>query len=269
MSNYELGVIGGGNMGGAVITVAINTYHLPAEKIVVSALRDQRRAKLEHDLHVTCQAGVQDAASAPHVLLSVKPQVVHGMAEMIRPHLRDDALVVSILAGVDTASLDAMLGGKGRIVRAMPNTPLLVGSGMSAICAGPRATEADVEWVSDLLGCGGRTVIVEESQMDAVTAVSGSGPAYMFYLVEAMIAAGVAEGLSESDARLLASQTCLGAGGLLMEAEEDPAALRRRVTSPGGTTQEAIETMEREGIFEGLVASIRAAAKRSRELGKS
>jgi pyrroline-5-carboxylate reductase len=145
---------------------------------------------------------------------------------------------------------------------------MLVGEGMSALAKGPRATGEDLLWAQKLFASCGRTVVVSEDQLDAVTAVSGSGPAYLFYLAEAMIEAGVAEGLPASTALALAAQTCLGAGRLLLESGEGPEALRARVTSPNGTTQRAIETMDAAGVKPALVEAIRAAAARSRELGK-
>ena len=138
---------------------------------------------------------------------------------------------------------------------------------MSALAAGPRATAGDVDWAEKLFASCGRTVRVEETLMDAVTAVSGSGPAYLFYLVEAMIEAGAAEGLPRETAATLAAQACLGAARMVLESGESPQTLRARVTSPGGTTQRAIETMESAGVKDALVQAIRAAAARSRELG--
>jgi pyrroline-5-carboxylate reductase len=150
----------------------------------------------------------------------------------------------------------------------MPNTPMLVGCGASAIAAGPLAREEELAWTQRLLATGGLTVRVDEELMDAVTAVSGSGPAYFFYLIEAMVAAGVTEGLDEATARALAAATCTGAGRMVTETGETPEVLRARVTSPGGTTQRAIETLQAAKVKEALVAAVRAAAERSRELGK-
>ncbi len=150
----------------------------------------------------------------------------------------------------------------------MPNTPMLVGCGASAIAAGPRATEDDLRWTERLFAAGGMTCRVDEGLMDAVTAVSGSGPAYFFYLVEAMIAAGAAEGLPADVAASLAAATCAGAGKMLTETGERPEVLRAKVTSPGGTTQRAIETLQRAGVKDALIAAIRAAAAKSRELGR-
>ena len=267
MNTYELGVIGGGNMAEAIVTAAAKGGMLSAGQIVVGEPSVERRRVLAEKLGVACEEHNGSTASAPRVLLAVKPQVMSDVLRQIAGDVSADALVISIAAGVSCAKLDAGLGGQGRIVRVMPNTPMLVGAGMSAVCAGPRATEDDVDWVCKLLACGGEAVVVDESQMDAVTAVSGSGPAYFFYLVEAMVAAGVAEGLSEADALALARQTCLGAGKLMADSGDAPAELRRRVTSPGGTTQRAIETMEAQNVQSAIVEAVRSAAARSRELG--
>jgi pyrroline-5-carboxylate reductase len=193
---------------------------------------------------------------------------VAEVLDEIKPVVKEDATIISIAAGVTTAFIDERLEGKGRIIRVMPNTPMLVGAGMSAIAAGPRATNEDVHWTQRLFSASGLTVVVDEAMIDAVTAVSGSGPAYFFYLIEAMTAAGVAEGLDPSVAEMLATRTCLGAGQLLASTHKSPEDLRKQVTTPGGTTQAAIETMEAAGVKEALTKAVRAAAARSRELGK-
>lgn len=266
--DYELGVIGGGNMAEAILAAAVRSGFLSAEKIVVSDPAEARRDKLAKELGVTCRETNDASASCPRVLLAVKPQVMGTMLQADSKKFRDDALVITIAAGLSTAFFDAKLGGGGRIVRVMPNTPMLVGQGASAVTAGPRATRDDVTWTRKLFTCGGGLgVEVEETLMDAVTSVSGSGPAYFFYFIEAMVQAGVAEGLSPDIALQLATQTCAGAAALLTETGEDPAELRRRVTSPGGTTQRAIETLDAEGVQEKIIAAVRACAERSRELG--
>ena len=267
MSESRLGVIGAGNMGWAILRAVLTNWQMPSEAIVV-AEPDQARHRQLAGSAIRLTTDNREAAACPRVLLAVKPQVMAGVLEEIAPAVQPDALIVSVAAGWSTASIDRLLGGKGRLVRVMPNTPMLVGEGMSAIAAGPRATPEDMDWVERIFGSGGKTCRVDESQMDAVTAVSGSGPAYVFYLAEAMIAAGVAEGLDERTANLLARATIAGAGKMLMNSSDAPADLRHRVTSPGGTTQAAIRSMDEHGVGEALVEAIRAAAARSRELGK-
>jgi pyrroline-5-carboxylate reductase len=268
MVSYELGVIGAGNMAEALLRGVTASGFIPAGAIVAADPSAERRELLSGKLAVTCVADNAAAAACPRVLLAVKPQVMAEVLAAVAPTVRPDALVISIAAGVTTTMLDNRLGGRGRIVRVMPNTPMLVGAGISAVAAGPRAGDDDVAWTCDLFATSGEVVRVGEEMMDAVTAVSGSGPAYFFYLVEAMIAAGLAEGLDERTAARLAGHTCLGAGRLLADTGESAAALRARVTSPGGTTQRAVETMDAAGAKDILVRAVRAAAARARELGK-
>ena len=266
MKNIDLGIIGGGNMAEAILRGALAGGVLTADAVVVGEPSPQRRAVIE-SLGVRCNEDNAEAASAPALLLAVKPQVMAHVLRSIAPAVRGDARVISIAAGIGGGAIDSGLGGRGRIIRVMPNTPLLVGEGMSALSAGPRATVDDVAWVSRLFAASGRTCQVEERLMDAVTAVSGSGPAYVFYLVEAMIEAGLAEGLDRATAAELALQTCVGAAALLRESGQDAAVLRAKVTSPGGTTQRAIEMMNSAGVRAAMVSAIRGAAQRSRELG--
>lgn len=268
MIDYQLGVIGGGNMAEAILRGVVRTNCLPAKAIVAYDPSAKRRQVLAMEFGINSAGDNKAPGRCPHVLLAVKPQVVPVVLEEIAPVLRDDATVISIAAGIPTSLIDQKLGGRGRIVRVMPNTPMLVGVGVSAITAGPRATEEDVEWTQKLFSASGKTVVVEESMMDAVTGVSGTGPAYFFYLVEAMIAAGVADGLDPDVASLLATETCIGAGTLLAQTLATPQALRAQVTTPNGTTQRAIETMEAGGVKEKLIEAIRAATHRSRELGE-
>lgn len=267
MHAYQLGVIGGGTMAEAILAAAIRSDALAAGDILVADASVQRREQLSESLGLACTADNAAAAACEKLLLAVKPQqlcdAIAPAAEAITP----DCLVVSIMAGVDTARLDELTGGRARIVRAMPNTPLLVGAGAAGLCAGPRATREDVDWARSLLICGGGlAVVVDEDHMDALTAVSGSGPAYAFYLIEAMVAAGQAEGLTESAALALATQTLAGAARLLAAGDVPPAELRRRVTSPGGTTQAAIETLDAHHVRDHLTQAVRAAAARSRQL---
>ena len=268
MGKYELGVIGAGNMAEAALRGAIESGFISAGRIVASDPDPARRERLGAELAIACVTDNASAAACDRILLAVKPQVMADVLVEISPCVGEGATVVSVAAGITTAFLDASLGGKGRIVRVMPNTPMLVGAGISAVAAGPRAADHDLEWTRRLFAASGRALVVEEEMMDAVTAVSGSGPAYFFYLIEAMVAAGVAEGLPPEVALELAGQTCAGAGRLMTRTGEAPDLLRARVTSPGGTTQRAVETLDAAGVKDKLVRAVRAAAQRSRELGK-
>lgn len=253
-------------MGEAIVRGVIRAGVLMTDAIIVADPSPQRRQALSAT-GVACVPDNAQAAGCPRILLAVKPQVMAAVLEEIAPTVRGDALVISIAAGVQAALVDRLLGGRGRIVRVMPNTPLVAGAGVSAVAAGPRATQSDLQWTARLFSACGTTIAVAEELMDAVTAVSGSGPAYFFYLIEAMIAAGEAEGLARDVAASLATQTCAGAARLLAESGKTPEALRAAVTSPGGTTQRAIETMDAAGVKAALVQAIRNAAQRSRELG--
>jgi len=267
MAEHQLGVIGAGNMAEAILRGAIGAAFLRAEQIVACEVSEDRRRQVAEKIGVLCLADNRRAAACPRILLAVKPQVVGAVLEEIASAVRPEATVISIAAGIGTARIDAGLGGRGRIVRVMPNTPMLVGCGMSAIAAGPRAAGDELDWTEKLFAAGGRTVRLAETMMDAVTAVSGSGPAYFFYLIEAMTDAGVQEGLPADVAAMLATQTCLGAARLLMETNLSARELRRRVTSPGGTTQRAIDTLQAAGTRGTLLRAVRDAAQRSRELG--
>jgi pyrroline-5-carboxylate reductase len=264
----QIGVIGGGNMAEAILSGILSAQVAQAQQIIVSEPKEERRAHLSDRLGVTCVDDNLQAASQMSVLLAVKPQVLPGVLEEVASSVHPEAVIMTIAAGVPTSRIDSLLGGCGKIIRIMPNTPMLVGAGISALSAGPRTDLEDMNRALGFFGACGETVLVDEEKMDAVTAVSGSGPAYVFYLVEAMIAAGQAEGLGPETAHKLAVETVFGSARLLQQGGEDPERLRARVTSPNGTTQRAIETMEASGVMEALVQAIRAAAHRSRELAR-
>jgi pyrroline-5-carboxylate reductase len=198
----------------------------------------------------------------------VKPQQFEAAMRPLAARFAKGRLAISICAGVSTARIEAVLGEGARVVRAMPNTPMLVGRGMAGICAGKHATDADMETAERVLGAAAEVIRVPETLMDAVTAVSGSGPAYFFYLTELLAAAGVEAGLPEEQARHLARVTFEGSAKLLAQTGEDAAVLRRKVTSPGGTTEAAIKTFEAMGLPKTVTEAVKAARDRGRELGK-
>ena len=268
MIEYQLGVIGAGNMAEAILRGILSANCLQHNEIVAFDPVAKRQQILAMEFSIMCARDNTVPGACPHVLLAVKPQVMKEALEQIAPVIHDDATIISIAAGVTTEFMDKILGGRGRIVRVMPNTPMFVGWGVSALAAGPRATSEDVQWTQKILAASGRTVVVEESMLDAVTAVSGSGPAYFFYLIEAMTAAGVDEGLDHDVAELLAVETCIGAGQLLHHTQKPPALLRQQVTTPGGTTEAALNVMQASGVQDVLTKAVRAAVNRSRELGK-
>lgn len=252
-------------MGETLLSAILSSGH-PVDALVISEKRDERAAELRATHGVEVTGNAEAVADADVVLLVVKPQDVPALLEEIAGSVRPTATVVSLAAGIRIDAMTAALPAGVAVVRAMPNTPALVGEGMFGVSPGPSVTDEQLAAVVSLLGSGGRVVVVDESRQDAVTAVSGSGPAYVFYLAEAMIAGGVAEGLDVETARTLAAQTLVGAAKLLAESGETADELRRRVTSPNGTTHAAITTFDERGVKDGLVAGVAAAAARSAEL---
>ena len=260
--------IGGGNMARSLVGGLVARGRAPASIRVAEPVADLR-ADLQRDFDVAAFATPAEAvAGAGTWVLAVKPQVLRAVCEGLAPAARATRpLVVSTAAGITTAQLDRWLGGELAIVRAMPNTPALLGAGVTGLYANAQVDAAGCRDAEQLLSAAGETVwLTDEARMDAVTAVSGSGPAYVFLLAEAMQAAAEAEGLSRDAARTLVAHTLLGAGRMLVEDDAGPAELRRRVTSPGGTTQAAIETFEAGGFRELVRRAVHAAAVRGKEL---
>jgi pyrroline-5-carboxylate reductase len=203
------------------------------------------------------------------VILAVKPQMMASVLADVAPSVTDQPLVVSIAAGVSLAQLTAALGEQARVVRVMPNTPCLISQGASAYCVGGAATGDDAALIEELLSSVGRAFALRESLMDAVTGLSGSGPAFVCMLVEALSDGGVRMGLPRDVASALASQTVAGTASMILETGEHPAVLKDRVASPGGTTIAGLKTLESHGFRAALIAAVEAAAKRSAELGDS
>ncbi len=206
------------------------------------------------------------AESAEVVIIAVKPQVIDALLAEIAPSLTPEHLVVSIAAGITTARIEAALGPIP-VVRCMPNTPALIGEGMTGLAPGTHATETHLARAEELLASVGQTVVVREDQLDAVTGVSGSGPAYVFLLAEALEEAAIAEGIEPEIARMLAGQTVAGSGKLLGSSPMTAGELRRQVTSPNGTTEAALASLENAAFRRIMRDAVRAATDRSRELG--
>lgn len=268
--DYELGVIGAGNMAEAIVRGVLRGGVFEARRVIAADPAPQRRALFERELGARVTDDNAEAArSAGTILLSVKPQHMAGVLAALGQALRPQTLVISIAAGVSSAKIAEGLNPAvpWRIVRTMPNTPMLVGEGMVAIARGAHATDADLAHTRRIFESAASVVEVDEEKINAVTAVSGSGPAYFFYLVEQMVRAGVELGLAPEKALLMASKTALGAARMLMTSGDSPQELRRKVTSPGGTTQAAIETMQARGVDEAIVAALKRACERGRELG--
>ncbi|MEO8777919.1 MAG: pyrroline-5-carboxylate reductase [Rhodanobacter sp.] len=264
----RLAFIGGGNMARSLISGLLRTGITP-DTISVAEPQAEGRQALGRDFSVACYADNKLAvADAEVIVLAVKPQVmplIHGELHDILQ--RNRPLLISIAAGVRLDQLERWFGASLPIVRCMPNTPALIGSGATGLCANHRVSPAQKAQAQQILDAAGLTRwIDDEALMDTVTAISGSGPAYFFAMVEALVEAGVAQGLPRDTARALAAQTCLGAGRMLTEGSSDPAALRQRVTSPHGTTQAALESFNADGLPRMVARAVAAATRRGAEL---
>lgn len=261
----RIAILGGGVMGETLLTTVLSAGYGP-DGIVVAEKSKDRAQVLRSRYGVTTGSATAAARGADLVLIVVKPQDVSDLLAAVGQDIAPKAVVVSFAAGVRLATLEAGLPAGTAVLRVMPNTPAVVGEGMFGASPGSACSEAQVHLVAGILSNGGKFVVVDEALQDALTAVSGSGPAYVFYLAEAMIAGGVEAGLDEATARELTTQTILGAAKLLSESGEDAAELRRRVTSPNGTTAAAIAAFDNRDVQGAITEGVLAAAKRSAEL---
>jgi pyrroline-5-carboxylate reductase len=259
----SVGFVGAGNMAEAIIR-GLLAAGLPAAQITAADPVESRRAALAGTLGVRTTDDNAAAAAAAVTVLSVKPQ---HLASACATLPASGGLFLSIVAGATSATLREQLGAGARIARCMPNTPALIGAGITALASDTGVVEADLELAEAVLRAVGRVVRVPEAQLDAVTGLSGSGPAYVYLIIEALTEAGVREGLPAPVARELATHTLLGAARMVDESGEPPAVLRERVSSPGGTTIAGLAALERGGLRAALFEAVRAATSRSRELG--
>ncbi|MDA8434576.1 MAG: pyrroline-5-carboxylate reductase [Actinomycetales bacterium] len=258
-------IFGAGVMGETLLAGLIRAGRLPSE-LVVTERRPDRAEELRQRHGVDVVSNVDAATRADTLVLVVKPQDMGTLCEEIAPHVRPGALVVSLAAGITTEFLESRLPAGVPVVRVMPNTPALVDQGMAAISPGAHCDQPHLDEARQLLEAVGRVVVLDEKHLDAVTAISGSGPAYFFYVVEAMIEAGVFLGLPRSTATELVVQTCYGAATMLRETGEHPSVLREQVTSPGGTTVAALRTLDDHKVRAAFISALEAARDRSHEL---
>ena len=264
-SRSRLALLGAGVMGETVLSGLVRAGWDPAD-LVATDRRPERAAELRAAYGIDMTTNLEAVAGASTVVLVVKPQDMRGLLAEIAPVLEPGALVVSLAAGVDTTTLEAGLSDGQPVVRVMANTPAQVDEGMAAITAGSAATTEHLERVRAILAATGRVAVVPEHYLDAVTAISGSGPAYLFFVVEAMIEAGVHLGLPRDVSTELVVQTMLGSAKLLRESGEHPTVLRERVTSPGGTTAAALRELEDHKVRAAFLSAMEAARDRSRSL---
>jgi pyrroline-5-carboxylate reductase len=264
-----IGFLGAGNMAGALILGLIQSEAVRPKSIVASDVKKERLAQLskEYGIRVTLDNHALVRESSV-VVLSVKPQVVDKVLTVIGPDVRKDQLVISIAAGVPIAALEARLPAGTRVVRTMPNVAALALAGATAISAGTHATEKDLRAASALFEAVGRVVTLDESLLDAVTGLSGSGPAYIMLMIDALADGGVKVGLHRDTALLLAAQTVYGAAKLLLDTGDHPGRLKDMVTSPGGTAIAGLHTLESGGLRRTLIDAVEVATLRAAELGE-
>lgn len=270
LADRDIAFVGAGNMAEALIRGLVRGGHVPAARVHASAPREERLGELRTQYGIVTTTDNRVAASAASiVVLSTKPQILGTVLREIGANLQPDALVISVAAGVDCATIEAAITSPGaRVIRSMPNTPALVGAGATAISAGKAATPADMAVAKALFDAVGITVALDEGHLDAVTGLSGSGPAYIFLILEALADAGVKVGLSRRNAQRLAAQTVMGSAKMLLETDMHPGQLKDMVTSPGGTAIAGLHTLEEGGLRTTLINAVETATKRARELGR-
>ncbi|MCE5229252.1 pyrroline-5-carboxylate reductase [bacterium] len=265
----SLGFIGAGNMAGAILRGTVGRSLLAADRVWACDILPEKLTTLASELRIHTTTNAREVASnVTTIILAVKPQDLPAMLEIIAPALTAEHRIISIAAGIRTETIAKKVSAPVRIVRVMPNTPALVGCGAAGVAAGPNATQADIDAALALFGAVGLAVQVTEDQLDAVTALSGSGPAYVFRLMELMADAGVELGLDPNTAGRLAVKTVLGSAILAEQSGETPAVLRQRVTSKGGTTAAALAVFEERGLPQLIKDAMKAALERSVELSK-
>ncbi|MFL2479913.1 MAG: pyrroline-5-carboxylate reductase [Verrucomicrobiales bacterium] len=265
----RLGIIGCGKMGSALVKGAIKEGAITGDSVSVFDVIDSASNKLGNEIGATVTSSHDDLINKSEVvLLCVKPQDTLKMIGTLQAP-DQSKLFISIAAGLQLLDLEKSLGERARVIRVMPNTPALVGKGASAFSRGTRATDDDANFVTNILGSVGKVLEVPEKQIDAITGLSGSGPAYIYTVIEALADGGVLVGLPKDKALLLAAQTVAGAAEMVIQTEEHPASLRDQVTSPGGTTIAGLAALESGKLRATLIEAVKAATLRSEDLGKS
>jgi pyrroline-5-carboxylate reductase len=268
LASHTIGFLGAGNMAEAMIRGLVRGQHVSADRIAASDPRQERLDELRAEYGIDVTTHNRDVVQRSGlIVLSVKPQILDKVLREVGDAIKPGTLVVSVAAGVDTETIEEAVPEGVRVVRAMPNTPAMVGAGATAIAAGKHASEADLATAKAMFDAVGITVQLDESLLDAVTGLSGSGPAYIFLILEALADAGVKVGLSRRNAQRLAAQTVMGSAKLLLETDEHPGKLKDMVTSPGGTAIAGLHTLEEGGLRTTLINAVETATKRARELG--
>jgi pyrroline-5-carboxylate reductase len=271
LNNKKIGMIGTGNMGTALIDGLILSGAAQAENIICSDASERQLASIAEKYTVkTTTDNVEVVTAADIVIYAIKPQIMATVLKETADHLDMSKLIISIAAGVPLAAIESLLDKDLRLIRVMPNVAVAVREGATAIAAGGHATDEDIQLATAIFDSVGKSIFLKENYlMDAITGLSGSGPAYIFMIVDALADAGVKMGLSRKDALVLSSQTILGAAKLLLETGSHPGQLKDSVTSPGGTAIAGLHTLEKGGLRTTLINAVEAATNRSKELGEA
>ncbi|BBO85484.1 pyrroline-5-carboxylate reductase [Desulfosarcina ovata subsp. sediminis] len=270
LSNKKIGMIGAGNMGNALIDGLIGSGATGPENIICSDANESQLEVVQNKFHVATTTDNIEVVNASDIIIyAVKPQIIASVLRETADHLDMSKLIISIAAGVPMAAIEAVLNKDLRLIRVMPNVAVAVREGATAVAAGGHASKDDVRLAMAIFDSVGKSIFLKENYlMDAITGLSGSGPAYIFLIVDALADAGVKVGLSRKDALFLASQTILGSAKLLLETGSHPGPLKDSVTSPGGTAIAGLHTLEKGGLRTTLINAVEAATNRSKELGE-
>ena len=266
-SKSRIAVLGAGKMGGILVKALLNKHQLLPERVRATVAHESRAHDLSHKLGVAVTTNNRASVEGADIIfLCVKPQVVQELTEQISDKVTAKQLVISVAASVHTSQIESALGAGTPVIRAMPNTPCVLGQGMTALCKGQYASAEHVQTASALFNVVGRTVVVDEKHMDAVTGLSASGPAYIYIILESLAEAGVKVGLPRDIATLLAAQTTLGAATVVLETGDHPALLKDAVTTPAGCTIDGIMELEEGKLRVTLIKAVVKATQRAKEL---
>lgn len=260
----KIGFIGSGNMTKAILGGLLSSKTALADNIIASALTEKTIREINEDFNIpTTRNNPEVARSADYLFLAVKPDQYKGVIEEVKAHIKEGAIIITIAAGVTLESLGSQLGEQVKIVRTMPNTPSLVGEGMSALCPNENVSDKELAEVLELFSSFGRAEVLEEKLMDAVPAVSGSSPAYVFMFIEALADGAVKQGIPREQAYQMAAQAVLGAAKMVLETGTHPGELKDAVCSPGGATIEAVNTLEKTGFRASVISAMESCFKKS------
>ena len=261
-----VGLIGCGNMGGAIISGILRAKALPKDEIIGAEISPEARKAAVEKFGIKITADNCEAADSHILILSIKPQFYREVIAEIRPAVSKETIVLTIAPGFTLEKLESLFSPEQKIVRAMPNTPALIGEGMTAVCPNAQVTPAELEEVVSVLSCCGRVEQVKESMMDAVVAASGSSPAYVYMMIEAMADAAVMQGMPRKMAYQFAAQAVAGSAKMVLETEKHPGELKDAVCSPAGTTIEAVRVLEEKGFRSSIIEAMTACAEKSRHM---